>query len=121
MVGAVTDGIHDGEHNGHRTEMVIMRAAIEAGNVYCGCRCVLPAESGFPAATDWVTGGVTDGRSYHGRSLRMFILGVVLLLLGWLLGINILTTLGIILIVVGAVLFVLGSVNRPVLGRRYWY
>jgi hypothetical protein len=51
----------------------------------------------------------------------MLVLGVVLLLLGWLLGINILTTLGIILIVVGAVLFLLGSVNRPVLGRRYWY
>jgi hypothetical protein len=51
----------------------------------------------------------------------MLVLGVVLLLIGWLLNIGILTTLGIILIVIGAVLFLLGSLNRPVLGRRYWY
>ncbi len=51
----------------------------------------------------------------------MLVLGVVLLVLGWLLGVNLLTTLGIILIVIGAVLLLLGSVGRPVLGRRYWY
>ena len=51
----------------------------------------------------------------------MIVLGIVLLLLGWLAGIGILTTLGLILIVIGVVLLVLGSVNRPVLGRRYWY
>jgi hypothetical protein len=51
----------------------------------------------------------------------MLLLGVVLLLIGWLTGIGILTTIGVILLVVGAVLFILGSVNRPVLGRRYWY
>jgi hypothetical protein len=51
----------------------------------------------------------------------MLVLGVVLLLIGWLTGIGILTTIGIILLVIGAVLFLLGTVNRPVLGRRYWY
>lgn len=51
----------------------------------------------------------------------MLILGVVLLLIGWLTGVGILTTLGIILLVIGAVLMVLGSVNRPVFGRRYWF
>ncbi|WP_162907305.1 hypothetical protein [Allorhizocola rhizosphaerae] len=51
----------------------------------------------------------------------MLILGLVLLLIGWLTGIGILTTIGIILLVVGAVLMLLGSVNRPVFGRRYWY
>jgi hypothetical protein len=51
----------------------------------------------------------------------MLILGVVLLVIGWLTGISILTTIGIILLVVGAVLMLLGSINRPVLGRRYWY
>ena len=51
----------------------------------------------------------------------MLVLGVVLLLVGWLLNIGILTTIGIILIVIGAVLFLLGSLNRPVMGRRYWY
>ena len=42
-------------------------------------------------------------------------------LLGWLLGIGILTTIGIILLVIGAVLWILGSTGRPVGGRRYWY
>jgi hypothetical protein len=51
----------------------------------------------------------------------MLILGVVLLLIGWLTGIGVLTTVGIILLVVGAVLMLLGSANRPVFGRRYWY
>lgn len=51
----------------------------------------------------------------------MLVLGLVLLLIGWLTGIGILTTVGVILLVVGAVLMVLGSVNRPVLGRKYWY
>lgn len=51
----------------------------------------------------------------------MLILGLVLLLLGWVLGIGILTTIGIILLVIGAVLWILGSTGRPVGGRRYWY
>jgi Zn-dependent membrane protease YugP len=51
----------------------------------------------------------------------MIILGVVLLLIGILAGIPILTTIGTILLVVGAILFILGSVGRPVGGRRYWY
>jgi hypothetical protein len=51
----------------------------------------------------------------------MIILGVVLLLIGILAGIPILTTIGTILLVVGAVLFILGSMGRPVGGRRYWY
>jgi hypothetical protein len=48
-------------------------------------------------------------------------LGVILLLLGWLLGINLLTTLGIILLVVGAVLFLLGAAGREIGGRRHYY
>ena len=30
-------------------------------------------------------------------------------------------TLGIVLLVIGAILWILGSVGRPVAGRRYWY
>jgi multisubunit Na+/H+ antiporter MnhG subunit len=30
-------------------------------------------------------------------------------------------TLGIILLVIGAVFWILGSIGRPVAGRRYWY
>ena len=51
----------------------------------------------------------------------MIVLGVVLLLLGLLLGIPILTTLGLILAVVGAVLVLLGSVGREVGGRRHYW
>ena len=51
----------------------------------------------------------------------MLILGLILLLLGFLLGVPILWTLGIILLVVGAVLFLLGSAGRPVGGRRHWF
>jgi hypothetical protein len=51
----------------------------------------------------------------------MIVTGIVLLLLGWLLGVPLLWTIGIILIVIGAVLLVLGSVGRAVGGRsHYW-
>ena len=71
-------------------------------------------------------------RDIHTRAVRsaaaslrlgdiMIVLGIVLLLIGWLAGIPILTTLGVILLVIGAVLFLLGSTGRPVGGRaHYW-
>jgi hypothetical protein len=51
----------------------------------------------------------------------MITFGVVLLLLGFLLGIPILWTLGMILLVVGIVLWILGSIGREVGGRRHYY
>lgn len=51
----------------------------------------------------------------------MIALGVILLILGFVLKVQVLWTLGIILLVIGAVLWILGSVGRPVAGRRYWY
>jgi hypothetical protein len=51
----------------------------------------------------------------------MIILGLVLLILGYILPIPILETIGIILLIIGLVLLVLGGVGRPVAGRRYWY
>jgi Family of unknown function (DUF6131) len=51
----------------------------------------------------------------------MVVLGVVLLILGYIFHISILWTLGIVLLVIGAILWILGSVGRPVGGRRYWY
>jgi hypothetical protein len=51
----------------------------------------------------------------------MIVLGLVLLLLGLLLGSPILWTIGIVVLVVGAVLWLLGSLGRPVGGRpHYW-
>jgi hypothetical protein len=51
----------------------------------------------------------------------MVVLGIVLLILGYLFAIPLLWTIGIVLVVIGAVLWILGSVGRPVGGRRYWY
>ena len=51
----------------------------------------------------------------------MLVLGVILLVLGYLLGISILWTIGIILVIVGAILWILGSIDRPVYGRRHYW
>lgn len=51
----------------------------------------------------------------------MIILGIVLLVLGYVLPLPLLYTLGWLLIVIGIVLFILGGVGRPVAGRRYWF
>ena len=51
----------------------------------------------------------------------LIVAGIVLLLLGLLLGVGILYTIGIILIVVGAVLWLVGSTGRAVGGRRHYY
>jgi uncharacterized membrane protein HdeD (DUF308 family) len=67
--------------------------------------------------TEW---GISCPTS-RGKEKTMIILGIVLLLLGVLLDIQILTTVGIIVLVVGAVLFLAGSFGRPVMGRRHYW
>ena len=44
-----------------------------------------------------------------------------MLILGWVLGIGILVTIGIILLIIGVVFLVLGQMGRGVGGRKYWY
>lgn len=51
----------------------------------------------------------------------MIILGVVLLLIGLFTSVGILTTIGIILLIVGAVLYVVGAAGRPLAGRRHYW
>jgi hypothetical protein len=51
----------------------------------------------------------------------MIILGIILLVLGYALGVPILETIGGILVVIGAVLWILGAVGRPVAGRKVWF
>ncbi len=51
----------------------------------------------------------------------MIVFGVVLLIAGFLLAIPILWTLGVILVVVGLVLWVLSSMGHAVGGRRHYY
>lgn len=51
----------------------------------------------------------------------MIILGVILLVVGLVAGIGILWTIGIILVAVGALLWILGAVGREVGGRRHYW
>ncbi len=51
----------------------------------------------------------------------MVILGAILLLIGFVAKIAIVWTLGIIVLVVGAVLAIAGTAGREIGGRRHWY
>jgi hypothetical protein len=51
----------------------------------------------------------------------MIVIGIILLLLGFLLAIPILWTLGIIVLVVGLVLLLLGSIGHAVGPRRHYW
>ena len=51
----------------------------------------------------------------------MIILGLILLVVGYLLGISLLYYLGGILLVVGIILLVLGSTGRAIGGRRHFF
>jgi hypothetical protein len=51
----------------------------------------------------------------------LIILGAVLLIIGFIAKISILWTIGLVLIVVGAVLAILGGTGRRVGGRAHWY
>ena len=51
----------------------------------------------------------------------MILLGVILLIIGFLAKIAILWTIGIILVVIGAILALLGMMGRAVGGRAHYY
>ncbi|RKT09450.1 hypothetical protein BX285_6545 [Streptomyces sp. 1114.5] len=51
----------------------------------------------------------------------MIILGVILLIIGFVTGISILWSIGIVLVLIGLVLWILGAVGHAVGGRsHYW-
>ena len=50
----------------------------------------------------------------------MIVLGIILVVVAYLLGIPILYTLGVLLLVVGVVLLILGSLGHPI-GRRHYF
>lgn len=50
----------------------------------------------------------------------MIILGVILLVIGFVFGISILWTIGIIVAAVGLVLWVMGAMGHAVAGRRHY-
>lgn len=51
----------------------------------------------------------------------MTVLGIVLVILGFLFGIPILWTIGIVLVVVGVILLLIGAAGREVFGHRYYW
>jgi hypothetical protein len=51
----------------------------------------------------------------------MIVLGAILLIIGFIAKISILWTIGLVLIVIGAVLALLGRTGRKVGGRAHWY
>ena len=51
----------------------------------------------------------------------MFLTGIILIILGALLSVSILYTIGVILAVIGAVLWVFGTVGRGIGGRAHYY
>lgn len=81
----------------------------------------LPCAQRGTYAAHQAYGGVRKPHYEAERGITVIILGVILLILGWALGISILWTIGAILAVVGVIFWILGGVGRPVAGRRYWY
>ncbi|WP_411102960.1 DUF6131 family protein [Streptomyces sp. cmx-4-9] len=51
----------------------------------------------------------------------MIVLGVILLILGFVFSISILWTIGLILVLIGVVLWVLGAVGHAVGGRNHYW
>lgn len=51
----------------------------------------------------------------------MIVLGLILLIIGFVAKVAILWSIGIILVVIGAILLVLGLVGREVGGRKHYY
>jgi hypothetical protein len=51
----------------------------------------------------------------------VIVLGIILLVVGYFTGISILYGLGGLLVLIGVILFILGSVGRPVGGRKVWF
>ncbi|GAA2439580.1 DUF6131 family protein [Mycolicibacterium llatzerense] len=55
------------------------------------------------------------------ETVIMIALGAVLLILGFVFNVYLLWVLGIVLVVVGAVFWLLGTAGHSVAGRRHWY
>jgi hypothetical protein len=51
----------------------------------------------------------------------MFLVGLILLVVGFLLAIHFLVVIGVVLLVVGLVLFGCGYAGHPVAGRNHWW
>jgi hypothetical protein len=59
--------------------------------------------------------------SFYSVEEHMIVLGIILLLIGFIAKVAILWTIGIVLLVIGLVLVALGAMGRAVGGRRHYY
>jgi fatty acid desaturase len=62
-----------------------------------------------------------EDRQFAVRELIMIVIGLILLIIGFILSIPILWTLGIIVLVIGLGLALLGAIGHAVGGRRHYY
>jgi Family of unknown function (DUF6131) len=51
----------------------------------------------------------------------MIVLGIILAVVGWLIGLGILTLIGVILLVCGLIALACGGFGHPIGGRRFWW
>jgi uncharacterized membrane protein HdeD (DUF308 family) len=63
----------------------------------------------LPGVANYANGGV------------VIVLGVILLIIGFVAAIKIIWTLGIIAVVIGAILAIVGMGGREIAGRKHWY
>jgi uncharacterized membrane protein HdeD (DUF308 family) len=76
----------------------------------------------WSAATVGISSRSRDIESRHNATgAIVIVLGIVLLIIGFIAKVPIIWTLGVIAIVIGAVLALLGVAGREVGGRRHWY
>jgi uncharacterized membrane protein HdeD (DUF308 family) len=59
--------------------------------------------------------------TFDNKGNIMIVLGIILLICGFVFKISILWTIGIILLVIGVVLAIMGSMGRAVGGRRHYF
>ncbi|MFJ5798529.1 DUF6131 family protein [Streptomyces decoyicus] len=51
----------------------------------------------------------------------MVVLGIILLVVGFVTGLSILWTIGIVLVAIGAILWLLGAMGHAVAGRKHYW
>jgi hypothetical protein len=54
------------------------------------------------------------------RCVHVVIVGLILIIVGWLVPIPLLVTLGLILLIIGVILWFLGTIGHPVGRAHYW-
>ncbi len=86
-----------------------------------GCHCVPPGQRAGAGPT-WRQSADSSQTLVGSASqeILMIVLGIVLLVIGFLLKIAILWPIGIIVLIVGLILLLLGSIGHAVGGRHYW-